>query len=282
MDYLARDYILVDSISGHIAIWKGAPMRFHSLCCSAIVLVLLSNFAVAAVIEPTAAIDGISQADHSARWWQWAISYPSGSNPIEDSTGEFAQLGDQGGVFYLAGAFSSTPVVRSATVESDQILFFPLTAVSSSIPFFGSNEAEIRADASDDIGVVSDLSVSLNGLAVALPPSAGSLSDFRQLSPLFDFTLPIDNVFGGPPGTYSSVSDGFWVALEELTPGEHQLRFTSRSEGIGQYAGDILLQDITYNLTVVPEPVGSRLQFTGVILGLIGIYRWRRPGYHSV
>jgi hypothetical protein len=84
------------------------------------------------------------QGEWPARWWQWAASFPNGSNPVQDMTGAFSFLGNQGPVFVLAGSFGPDPVTRSVSVESDQYLFLPLINTVSVAPFFGNTEAELR------------------------------------------------------------------------------------------------------------------------------------------
>jgi hypothetical protein len=232
----------------------------------------------AGVILPGDPVAGVPQPELAARWLQWTYSFPDGANPAQDATGAFASLGDQGPYFFLAGSFDSNPVTRAVTVRSDQPLFFSLTNAVSIIPFFGNTEAEIRQDAADTLGVVSGLSLTLDGAALPLPPPTTSLLDYRQETPpgTFDLTFPANAVFGVPQGTYQAVGTGYWVGLTPLAPGSYQLRFTARSDGTGPYTGSVFTQDITYNLvvTAVPEPSGLvLLGLAGVVTGGYGLLR---------
>jgi hypothetical protein len=225
----------------------------------------------AAIVAPNQPIHGISQAELSVRWWQWMLSYPTGKNPSADTTGASGSLGGEQsasvhpGIFFIAGNFSPTPdfPARTFSVPAGQYLFFPLLTAASSIPFFGTTEREIRLDAAGSLGAPSDLFARLNGADLDSP---GNLLNYRQLSPpgLFYLYFPANNIFGAPTGSYASVSDGYFVGLEPLSPGKYELQFGGRGTGSG---GIDTAQ--TIHLTVVPEPAGSALVTlcTGFLLG---------------
>ena len=60
------------------------------------------------------------------QWWQWALSYPVDSNPLLDTTGQSASLGDRGSVFFLGGTNSTGTVQRTFAVPAGKFIFFPL------------------------------------------------------------------------------------------------------------------------------------------------------------
>jgi hypothetical protein len=227
----------------------------------------------ASVIRPTESVAGFTQSQLADQWWQWAFSYPDGANPVQDTTGALSHLGNQGAYFFLAGAFTTDPVVRSVTVGPNQVLFFPLINVVSWAPTFGETYDEVRLDAETFLGDVSELRLALNGNPLPLPPPTTSLFDYRQTSPeFFSLVFPPDNVAGFDPGTYDAVSVGYWVALGPLAPGNYTLSFGGATElgfGEGPFS-----QNITYNLTVTPEP-GSLIALA--VVGLTGAL-----GYGSV
>ena len=153
---------------------------------------MVSSRAQSTLIRPDASVAGRSQAEWSVAWWQWVLSFPENQNPNVDTTGAFSFLGDQGPVFFLAATFGSTPVTRSATVRSDQFLFFPLISTVSweQISAYGGSEAGLRRDAAETIGIGpagpspgTTLFARLDGGDLALPPPTTSLFDFRQMSP---------------------------------------------------------------------------------------------------
>jgi hypothetical protein len=225
----------------------------------------------AGVILPTQSVAGFTQSQLADQWWQWALSFPDGANPVQETTGSLSSLGNQGDYFFLAGAFTSDPVVRSVTVGPDQALFFPLINVVSWAPTFGDTYEEVRLDAETYLGDVSDLFLTLNGDPLPLPLPTTSLFDYLQTSTeFFSLTFPENNVVGFDPGTYDAVAVGYWIALGPLAPGHYTLRFGGATE-LG-YGEGPFSQDITYNITVVPEP-SSLSMFA--LAGVVSAIGWR-------
>ena len=69
------------------------------------------------------------------------------------------------------------------------------------------------------------------------------LDKYRIHSRIFNFTLPEDPWLAGEPGPSSAVSDGYWVILEPLPPGKHEINFkaslTDPTTGILFYSDDL-------------------------------------------
>ena len=80
--------------------------------------------------------------------------------------------------------------------------------------------------------------------------SSMELWKYRVQSPVFDITLPKDNSIGLPPRKDASVSDGYWLMLEPLSPGEH----TIHDEGaFVSGTGKGFRQNVTYYVTVTDK-----------------------------
>ena len=246
--------------------------RLNHLClrwvaAALVAVAVVPSAARAAVLAPNTPVAGASQAAWGDRWWQWALSYPSGANPLEDTTGARSALGDRGNVFFLAAATFAGPVNRAATVRQGQTLLIPLGNAVSWIPTFGNTEAEIRLDAAATDGPASGLFLTIDGAAAPLPASAPSLMNFRQVTPpgTFPLTFPVNNIFGAPVGTFQSVSDGYWVMLDGLSPGAHTLHFGGHFAGTPNLLYPPFDVDMTYALTVVPAPEPSALAVLAVV-----------------
>ncbi|MGI8992576.1 MAG: hypothetical protein ACR2I2_23715 [Bryobacteraceae bacterium] len=198
-----------------------------------------------------------TQAEWSARWWQWAFT----TNDNVDLTGANCGVGQSGQVFFLAGAPVTTAVNRSCTVPANKILFFPLiNSECSNVeppPFHGNNEAQLRACAKAAMDGVnlSTLRLTIDGVPI------GHLGSLRTQSPLYAVTVggtcnydpnfcPNGNQLGVPPGTsLFSVSDGFWVMMQ-LSSGMHVIHFEAAVVS-GPGAG--FSQNITYHLRISGE-----------------------------
>ncbi len=216
------------------------------------------------LIDPSATVASYSQSYLSAALAQWEYSYPAATSPLMDNPGSAYAAGDQGKYFFLAGSGSETPSVRSVTVRDDQILVFsPITVVYWADAVFDT-EAKMRADAIKVLGTVTNLTVTVDGVNALLPAGVSSTQAFRQSGPLFPFTLVQDNIYGYPPGVYPGITEGFTFAMAPLAQGNHTLRFTAL---MNSDYGFTFAQDITYNISAVPEPS----TWASLALGLVAI-----------
>ena len=200
-------------------------------------------------ITPSQAVFGMTYGDWSAAWWQYVLSIPNSTNPILDTTGANCGVGQSSGpVFFLVGA-GTDPVTRTCTVSSKKAFFFPIINSECSTvedpPYHGDNAQELRTCA----GGFTD-GVDINSLKVIIDgKKLHDLESFRVQSPLFEFVTPSsDNLLGLDGVTSgSSTSDGYWIMLKPLSPGNHKLHFEAKVTS-GPGAG--FSQNVTYKLTV--------------------------------
>ena len=83
------------------------------------------------------------------------------------------------------------------------------------------------------------------------------------MKPLFSGTVPKDNILRDPPGTFRVVTDGFFVFLEPLPPGNHDLRLTTSvsnpielqfnyaSAGLKQLVTDSILLSMSESISLL-------------------------------
>ena len=181
--------------------------------------------AAGVVLPPDAEVDGLDLAGWSVRSWQWFFSLPQDVNPFFDATGEICGYGQSGPVFFLAGAEGS--LERSCVVPEGAYVFVPLLGSECSTveppPFFGRDEAELRACASNAVDMaegavdMSAMRLTVDGETIA------DLSRYRAATPRFALWLPDDNLLGSDQRVADSVADGYQVMLSPLSEGEHEL-----------------------------------------------------------
>lgn len=204
------------------------------------------------VIDINSNVIGNTYGEWSARWWQWALSIPADTNPILDETGANCAEGQTGDVWFLAGTFGDSPVVRNCTVPSMMYLFFPILntvfgATTSDCqptnPDVLCNVNTLRASAEASENNPKQLIVTVDGVQ---PKKLGDPISQRVTSPVFSINLSEDNIIGAPSGGYTpNVSDGYWIMLAPLSTGTHTIHFK------GVTNSDFVV-DVTYNLTVSP------------------------------
>jgi hypothetical protein len=205
---------------------------------------------------------GKTIGEWSAEWWQWAFAIPTTTNP--QLGGDCAQ-GQQGPVWFLAGVWMGgteghpAKADRSCNVPRGKYIFFPIANSFwlNSAQDDPHTETEYRKFANDELppSIGGELEATLDGNPIIFNPETPII---RSQSPVFTASFPPVNVittsFRVPASDltgYPIVSDGFWVILPPLSPGDHN------GEDPGDHtlhfrAGptDDLKQDVTYYLTV--------------------------------
>jgi hypothetical protein len=190
---------------------------------------------------------GATYGEWQVRWFQWVNETPAPINPGLDETGALCGVNQPGSVWFLTFAAHPGLTHRTCRVPSGTALFVLVEANECSDieppPFFGDNEADLRACAAsgfDTFGGTSGLTV--DGVPVA------NLASYRTQTPVFAYTLPEDNLFGLPAGTTAStaLSDGIFVMLAPLPVGEHQIVISLDSPVLG-------VIDERYTIDVVPR-----------------------------
>jgi hypothetical protein len=150
-------------------------------------------------------------------------------------------------------------VTRTATIPCGKALFFPVVNTAwetwpaftpaqyppdgypGDPPFTVPGAEQAARDAiAAGIDTADVLVVDLDGKPLKIK------SDFRVKSTVFTVTMPSDNLFGIPAGSYSdSVSDGYWVMLAPLSCGQHTIHIHGGIPGSPRFD-----TEVTYHLTV--------------------------------
>ena len=199
---------------------------FRTILAVTVVLLLITVSIVAAkgntnpgVLAPNSRVQGLTYGEWSAKWWQYVLSIPTPENPLTGGTGNQCVYQRIGNV----GLVAVDPLVGETIeceVPAGMMLYLDILSAECSTveeaPFYGGNEEELRACA---LGFsFTDLQASIDGVTVQ------NLDQYIHLSPLFEFTLPEDNILGATDELVGqSVSNGAHLMLAPLSPGEHTI-----------------------------------------------------------
>lgn len=202
--------------------------------------------ATGVVISPPALPHGHSYDEWAAAWWQWTASIPASTNPILDSTGDLADEGQNGSVWFLGGSFVEAQVNRDITIPPGKSLFFPSINLVADTLF---DDPHLTAQELEDLGTfVIDL-VDSNYARI----DGKDIATHRAKSGAVTIILPLEDslleFFYGEPisgEVYPTITEGYWVFLSPLEPGEHVLEFG------GCISAFEFCTDVTYNITVLP------------------------------
>jgi hypothetical protein len=174
---------------------------------------------------------GISYTEWTSKWWQWAYSIPQNINPAYDDTGKYCSEGQSGPVWFLTSSYKH-PVDRFCSIPFGKSILLTILNSECSFAEFPNlkTEIQLRQCAKQMQDSVVSLQASINGTNIS------GLEKFRIQSPLFNFTLPKNNILGLPPQTTSAVSDGNWVFLKPLPIGNYIISFQGGIKNISSNA----------------------------------------------
>jgi len=193
----------------------------------------------ARVIPPQAHPHGGTYDEWAAAWWQYMLSVPVSQNPLLDDTGANCAVSQTGHIFFLAGTLGGTAVRTECVIPTGVMLFLPiLNSLCTNEPPPLTPTPDLAPCAAFTIDLVTDLAVEIDGAPV------GDLTRFRAAAPAFGLTLPEDNLldlfFGPVPAgscfpdpdvgacvPWVAATDGYWVMLPPLPPGEHTLHISA-------------------------------------------------------
>jgi len=133
------------------------------------------------------------------------MSFPPELNPGTDPTGAMCGFGQSGPVFFLPRLLADPNF--TCVIPTNTAVFVPIVNGACSTveapPFFGRDEAELRACAAADVESVFDVSATVDGIAVE------PMEDYRTSTPLFTFNFTENNIFEAAPGVANAVGDGY-------------------------------------------------------------------------
>jgi len=188
---------------------------------------------------------GIKYGEWTAHWWQWNMGMPSATHLREHFDSKKCNMDQKGPIWFLPDGLNGKEL-RSCTIPSDKAVLVPaLTGnCDDDNPQSPMNDEELLKCASEG-GDYSTISATLDGVALK------NLNDYKISSPPFNMTVPEDNIFNNKPGTYRTIANGWYVFLEPLSEGAHQLNLTTNVVNPlhPEYNYN---SELTYEITVEP------------------------------
>jgi hypothetical protein len=187
---------------------------------------------------------GQSLSRYTVAWWQWAFSIPKADSPLRDTTGKNCALAQSGDVWFLAGAFGGGKVRRTCTVPQGKALFFP---VINTLFYARADRPSRCVDNTADAAINNDYlayaQATLNGIEVP------HVEVHRERSPDCFHLWSGENAKAYGSTGYPASTDGYWLMLRPLPPGDHLLTFRAQYNRPDERFGS-MTQDIEYRLIV--------------------------------
>ena len=190
---------------------------------------------------------GMTYGEWTAKWWQWIVSIPEMNHPSLDLTGEKCAIGQEGPVWFLTNTFGGK-AERTCTIPAGKAILIPI--INGECDYLTTENAKTEADLlrcaseGNENGI---MEFTIDGIRLK------NLENYRVQSPVFNITIIEDNAFGASSGPTRAIADGFWVFLNPLSVGQHDIHFKgsvvdpSDVLGFKSYSTDVI-----YHLIVKP------------------------------
>jgi hypothetical protein len=197
------------------------------------------------LIDTTEKINGLTQSDYANVWWQWAISMSSEESPVRDQTGAKCAVGQRGPVWFLAGGYGSSHIQRHCHVPAGKYIYFP---VINMLYYPGNEQSRLSCEEAMQSAAVNNDSLQSFRVSIDGHEYVNPALFRRASSKCFDLIARKHDKYTHTM-VYPSATDGYWVMLKPLPPGQHHLSFGARYYRPGSSEG-MMIQDIEYMLDV--------------------------------
>jgi hypothetical protein len=207
-----------------------------------------SNFSVFAdsmnpyIYSKDSSPHNIPYAQWLSKWWQWSMAVPSEQHPRENNDPVNCGINQSGPVWFLADNLKDKQE-RTCTIPAGKSILVPLltgNCHNDGIPEpMDDQELLACALAGNEYGAIS---ATLDGRTL------NNLQQYRTQSPFYNITVPENNIYENKPGKFRGIVDGFFIFLEPLPEGKHDLVLKTNVKNPSvkdyNYASEILLHDI--------------------------------------
>jgi hypothetical protein len=194
---------------------------------------------------------GIHYQEWVAKWWRWHMSIRADIHPREHYTPERCSLNQNGPVWFLADNSvppdTEKPEERNCTIASGKAILVQIQG----------GECDY-SEKKNDHDVETCVDNGLNGAVVAASVDGvevKNLNEYRIGHYWFNITIPQDNLYNEAPGTFRALVDGWFLFLEPLPAGKHDVFIKADVNRVDpltlQRTDEDHHVDLLYHLTVV-------------------------------
>ena len=151
-----------------------------------------------------------------AKWWNWTLSIPKGEHPRDDFTPEKCAANQGGPVWFLADHLGGREE-RTCHIPAGRAILIPILTgeCGYEVPEV-KNEEDMRdcATAGNEYGVIE---ATVDGVKIK------DLESYRTQSGFFNSSIVENNIYDSPSGNYRAFADGYFLFLEPLPAGKHDV-----------------------------------------------------------
>lgn len=187
------------------------------------------------VMESGSLVEGLTIAEWTEKWWLWLLQIPNIHDTLRDNTGEKCQFGQNGPVWFIAGAYAQRDVARHCTIPQGRYILIPvINAFTRPRPLEQNDCTSERKRVETNLLSADEPYLILNG------------KEAPEVRVRHRETT--GECFDSGTGRALSASDGYWIMLRPLPEGEYKLEFGLRDPKANRAA----VKKVAYSLTIAP------------------------------
>jgi hypothetical protein len=200
----------------------------------------MEDFVMAYTIaDPNESVLGKTISQWTQDWETWYVQSRTHQNAIDDRTGQFANLNNDGPIFFLGGT-AGGDATRTFTVPAGKPLLLPMLNVFDTLD----TESNERSFIEHWPSTVTDVRASIDGTPIADPTRyLETTSDFFSMGSVRPGTVATELFHIAPHAPVPAqaaaaqhylqigqelnptLATGYYLMIEGLSPGQHTLEF---------------------------------------------------------
>jgi|SRR6476469_10031351 len=203
--------------------------------------------------------EGRSWEEWGTEWWKWVLTKPDSTNPVNDIDGGFQGIGQTHPKMFMLAGTHSKKAERTVTVPKGTSIFTCVAVMSASFAEFPKlktvNELLTYAKQGNNVEDMKVTISKMQDMGKRTDQVTLEKTDLQQYhvtsSNAFQVTLPRHNLqLYAKEGETFVVSDGYWICLRPLHPGNYDLEVSQTTADDPTTLTLNCSYDITYHLNV--------------------------------
>ncbi|MEP6646139.1 MAG: hypothetical protein ABJC12_03555 [Saprospiraceae bacterium] len=194
-------------------------------------------------------LNGKTYQEWTKEWWRYVMSFDCAHNPL-NLTSLSTQASQYRNIVFLVGTESGM-ATRNIEVFGNTPLFVPVINVLKDYPGAYLHEVPqpgqsiekfLKTQAANYINQATNMKALLDGHSIKISNENRFATDQFYFKGNKDLKNCVDASLTGQPQV--AVSDGYWITIQNLSPGKHTLRIHAEILSTG------IVTDVIYNLTI--------------------------------
>ena len=181
------------------------------------------------------------------KWWSWWLGIPNDKHIVQKNNDgyliylqERCSVNQNGSVWFLPDVLQELPgshLEYSCEIPAGKDILIPITTTECDVGSEGGTDEELKKCANnfydiDDPKNPTRITINVDGNPIDPKNLKGQTGFFDVTIPENPTIMYGDDVYERDGGTYKAMASGYFLFLEQPTPGKHEIKFKSEDRFI--------------------------------------------------